>query len=67
MELSKLFKPAHQKIQTRYVFNKNQQVFIKTNNSPKNSGDTPMEWFPTDFSWQPIAIYPPPLGSSEQQ
>lgn len=60
------FTPNHIAIQTQHVYANEKQVFIKKVDSESEENETNLvEWFPTNFQWQPLAIYPPPLYQND--
>ena len=47
----------HAAIQTRHVFNENEQVFLRKESLEECSEyGTVAEWFPTDFKWEPLRL-----------
>ena len=47
----------HAVIQTKHVFNENEQVFLKKESTEAFLENTTVaEWFPTNFKWEPVRL-----------
>ena len=44
----------HSAINTNYVFNEDEQVFLKSVNSISSKPESDEEWHPINFQWIPV-------------
>jgi hypothetical protein len=58
-------RPYQITIQTLYVMLIINKFFKKMNSDMDENETNLVEWFPTNFQWQPLLIYPPPLLRDE--